>query len=95
MTFKDDYITGEYAVGQMRQTIMLMIDNRSYPIEDECDLECAKEDVVTLNAIYQECRDAAMAFGEDVSRLPRKLKITTRLPTLPKCLRQNKRRIIT
>jgi hypothetical protein len=82
MTFKDDYVTGEQAVNQMIQNILLMINNRSYPAEDEYDLEYAKEDVVTLNTLYQECRDAAMAFGEDVNDLPRKLKRTTRLPTL-------------
>jgi len=43
----------------------------------------SKDELSLLNKVYSRDRTAAMKFGVDVSDLPRKLKMTTRLPTLP------------
>jgi len=69
------YVNGEEAVLEMIWRLeYLNLYSQDNPL--------SKEDMDSLKLSYQHDRDAARAFGEDVSDLPRRLKVTTRLPTL-------------
>ena len=69
----DRYRNREETTARMVSRIEYLHLNGVRVQRDELDL---------LNLYYQYDRDAAIAFGEDVSDLPRKLKVNTRLPTL-------------
>jgi hypothetical protein len=71
MTNKNNYSYGSDAVKRMEDILSgLWVEETLGPTHGES--------IEYLNKVYQSSRDAAMAFGENVSQYPRRLKWSTK-----------------
>ena len=63
------------------QAIEAMVDYASWlkDYKGKEKSEYANTDLLTIRGIYSQARTVAMAFGKDVSGLPRKLKFNTKI----------------